>query len=71
MRVVGPCMLCGEGGIVVDSGMVIFASDDCEDAVIDAREYIKRMKLTHDDVKLVKRDGQILVIAIKRLWDAE
>ena len=50
---------------------VLFASDDCEDAVIDAREYIKRMKLTHDDVKLVKRDSQTLVVAVRRLWDAE
>ena len=56
---------------VVNQQTVLFASDDCEDAVIDAREYIKRMKLTHDDVKLVKRDSQTLVVAVRRLWDAE
>lgn len=44
---------------------VLFASDDSDDALTDAKEYIKIQEFTHDDVKLVKRDSQILVVAIK------
>ncbi len=44
-------------------GPVLFASDDSEEAVDDAKAYIKRFRLTNDDVQLVKRDGQTLVIA--------
>jgi len=44
-------------------GPVLFASDDSEEAVDDAKTYIRRFRLTHDDVQLVKRDGQTLVIA--------
>jgi ribosomal protein L36 len=44
-------------------GPVLFASDDSEEAVDDAKAYISRFRLTHDDVQLVRREGQTLVIA--------
>ena len=48
-------------------GPVLFASDHSEDAVEDAKAYIRRFGLTHDDVQLVKRDGQTLVIAKRNI----
>ena len=42
---------------------VIFASDDSEEALADARTYLARWEYTRDDCKLIKRDGQILIIA--------
>jgi hypothetical protein len=44
-------------------GPVIYASDDSADALRDAKAYIARFSLTPDDVALVRRGGQTLVIA--------
>lgn len=48
---------------------VLFASDDSQDAVNDARAYINRMGLTKDDVRLVQRDKMTLVLSKRELWD--
>jgi hypothetical protein len=45
------------------AGTVLYASDASDDAAADARAYIRKHGLTRDDVKLVKREGQILVVA--------
>jgi len=45
------------------AGTVLYAGDDSPESVTEAREYIRTHSLTRDDVKLVKRDGQVLVIA--------
>ena len=45
------------------NGPVLFASDDSPEAVADAKAYIARFHLTRDDVSLIKREGQTLVIA--------
>lgn len=52
----------------LDAGFVLYASTDCEESIADAREYIKRMGLTGDDVRLIKRDGQILVLTKREIW---
>jgi len=44
-------------------GPVIFASDDSPEAVRDAKAYIRRFDLTRDDVSIVQKDGQTLVVA--------
>jgi len=44
-------------------GWVLYASDDSPASVEEAREYIRAHGLTREDVKLVKREGQVLVIA--------
>ena len=49
------------------AGWVLYAGDDSHESVQEAREYIKRHSLTRDDVKLVKREGQVLVIAIREV----
>lgn len=48
-------------------GPVLFASDDSKEAVEDAKAYIKRFGLTHEDVQLVKHGGQTLVIAKRNI----
>ena len=42
---------------------MIFASDDSAAAMADAKAYIARFGLTRDDVSLIVRKGQTLVIA--------
>lgn len=44
-------------------GPVLYASDDSQDALDDAKAYIRRFSLDRDDVSLVVRNGQTLVIA--------
>lgn len=50
---------------MVKSGTVMYASDTTEASLTDAKEYISRMGLTKLDVKLIKKQGQILVVAIR------
>lgn len=45
------------------TGPVIYASDASPEALEDAKTYIRRFGLTTDDVALVRRRGQTLVIA--------
>lgn len=47
---------------------VLYASNDSEESVADARQYIRDKGLTKADVKLIQRDGQTLVIAIREIW---
>jgi hypothetical protein len=42
---------------------VLFASDDSPEAVADAKEYIAIFSLTRDDVSIIRKAGQTLVIA--------
>ncbi len=46
----------------------MYANDDSQDAVDEAREYIRAQGLTKADVKLIQREGQTLVIAIREVW---
>lgn len=45
------------------AGWVLFATDESDAGVSDARQWCRDCGLTGDDVRLVKRDGQCLVIA--------
>lgn len=44
------------------AGTVLYAGDDSSESVAEARDYIRLQGLTREDVKLVKREGQVLVI---------
>ena len=46
----------------------LYASDESAASVTEARDYIKRMELTKEDVKLVQREGQTLIISKRELW---
>jgi len=52
-----------DGGSVIPADTIILATDDSEAGVSDARLWIKAQAFTADDVRLIKRDGQCLVIA--------
>ena len=46
-------------------GEIIYQTPETEDAVTSARDFCKVRKLGPDDVRLAKREGQIMVI-VKR-----
>jgi len=48
---------------VIKQGTVLYASDDSDVSVKEAREYISKHKFTGDDVKLVRKNDAILVIS--------
>lgn len=45
------------------AGWVLFATDDSEAGISDARQWCKDNSMTGEDVRLVRREGQCLVIA--------
>ena len=53
--------------MILPAGMVIFATEDSDEGVQDARTVIKRREFTQDDVRLIKKDGQCLIIAKRPL----
>lgn len=66
------CCECGqvfaiEGGGMIQAATVLYASADHPDSITEAREYIKRMGLTADDVRLIRKQGSVLVIAKRNL----
>ena len=54
---------------MVKTDTIIFASDDSEQSVNEARAYIKEQRLDGDDVKLIKRECQVLVVSKRELWN--
>ena len=51
------------------AGFVLYASDDSEEAIAEAREYIRSRGLTRDDVRLIKRmhgDMKMVMVEVKR-----
>ncbi len=51
-----------DGNVRWGSGMVLYASDDSAESVTEAREYVKAHGYTAEQVKIVKRGGQVLVV---------
>lgn len=56
----------GMTGVAADgtwlSGLTVFAAPDIPESLTEARNYISAMHLTSDDVKIVRRGSQLLVI---------
>jgi hypothetical protein len=50
------------GNVKRASGYILFASDDSEQSIIDARQYCKDKGYGPDMVRIVKREGQVLVV---------
>ena len=44
------------------SGLQLFAAPDCTECIQAAKDYIVKEGYTSDDVKLVRFEGQILVV---------
>lgn len=49
---------------MIPTGTILFASPDVDIAEIEAKTYIKEMRLTNKNAKIYKCDGQIIVKAI-------
>jgi len=45
----------------IKAGTVIFATLDCKDGLADARSWLVEQKLTPQQVRLYRHDGQVLV----------
>lgn len=54
--------------MTIQSGSVIYHSDDSEQSIKEAREYIKRMKLTGDDVRIIRKDDAVMVVTKRSIW---
>lgn len=48
-------------------GTTLWASDTSEQAVTEAREWIREKQLTAEDVRLIQRDGMTLIVAKRRV----
>ena len=48
---------------MIPTGYVLFATDDSDEGIQDARQWIAKQQFTQEDVKLVKRSNQCLIIA--------
>lgn len=46
---------------------VVFATDDSDDGIADARAWLEHHRLTIEDVRLFKRDGQCLITSKREL----
>lgn len=55
--------------MTLQAGFVLYASDDSEASIKEAREYIATNRLTADDVRLIRKDNAIMVVAKRRIWD--
>lgn len=49
------------------AGTIIYASDDCFEAVEEARAHAKAMRLTTEDCRMVRRSGMIL-LELRKAW---
>ena len=48
---------------LIRPGQILYASADHPDSVTEAREYIRESGLTAEDVRLIRKEGQVLVMA--------
>ena len=48
---------------MIGPGFILYASSDCPEAVAEARAYIAREGLTSEDVRFIRKEGQVLVVA--------
>lgn len=48
---------------MIPADTILYASTDCHEAVTEAREYIAREGFNNEQVRLIRRDGMVLVIS--------
>ena len=54
---------------MISPGWILYHSDDSDASLTEAREYISANRLTSEDVKLIRKDNAIMVVAKRRIWD--
>lgn len=47
---------------------ILYHSEDCPEALEEAKEYIKRMGFTTETVRLIRKQGAIMVEALSEDW---
>lgn len=52
----------------MDKNTVLFWSDESPESIDDAKKYIHTHKLTRDDVRLIKKEGEVMVISKRGVW---
>lgn len=52
---------------MIPAGFIIYASDDSEASITEAREHAKKQGLTPEDCRMIRRDGQIL-LELRKPW---
>jgi hypothetical protein len=55
----------GEKMQVIKSGVVVFATQDTRDGILDARAWLKEHGFTPVQARLYRHDGQVLVELLK------
>lgn len=55
----------GRNLAVIKTGVVVFATDDSREGVLDARSWLREKGLTPDQVRLFRLNGQTLVEALR------
>ena len=53
--------------MTIKPGTVLYASDDSQASITDAREYIRHHSLTQDDVRLIRKDWSVMVVAKREI----
>ncbi len=53
---------------MVSKDTIMFWSNDSPESIQDAKKYIHRHELTRDDVRMIKKDEQVMVISKRGLW---
>lgn len=48
---------------MIQSGFILYASSDCPESIEEARAYIAENGLTQEDVRFIRKEGQVLVVA--------
>lgn len=54
---------------MITPGFVLYHSDDTPESLTEARAYISTNRLTAEDVRLIRKDNAIMVVAKRRIWD--
>ena len=55
--------------MAVSQGWILYHSDDSDASLTEAREYISDQGLTSDDVKLIRKNNAIMVVAKRRIGE--
>ena len=55
---------------MIPAGTIIYASADCPEAIDEARAHAKRMALTTEDCRMVRRSGQVL-LELRKAWQTQ
>lgn len=55
--------------MAVSQGWILYHSDDSEASLTEARDYISVQGLTSEDVRLIRKDNAIMVVAKRRIWE--